>query len=103
MLSKYSRFVINGSLDNYFEGIISKILHLVISNYELVVELKVDSSFFAMIERYLTRNFRRYNVEKQFRSLVKNLQDKLEQIAAARPRLAAVLISNALRLNCLKD
>lgn len=62
MLSKYSRFVINNSLDTYFEGTISKILHHVISNYELVVELKVESSFFGMIDRYLSRNYRRYNI-----------------------------------------
>jgi hypothetical protein len=55
-----------------------------------------------MIDRYLTRNYRRYNIETQYRSLLKYLLGKLEQIVAERPRLGAILVSNALRLNCLK-
>lgn len=63
MLSKYSRFVIHGSLDSYFLGTVYKILHHFISHYELAMELKVESAYFGMIDRYLTRNYRRYNIE----------------------------------------
>jgi hypothetical protein len=40
MLSKYCRFVVYGSIDTYLESTIFKILHYLISHYELVVELK---------------------------------------------------------------
>lgn len=103
MLSKYTRLAIGGALDGYSQSTLFKIMHQLITNYNLIVELKSDGPFFNMIERYLNRNYKRYNLENQYRSLIKHLLTHLQSMMTVRPRITGLVISAALKFNCLKE
>lgn len=77
LLSKYSRFAIYNVMEGPVETALFKTLHLLINRIDVVNELGLTNQFFNMIEKYLSKNHRRYNIESQYRSLVRHVLSNL--------------------------
>ena len=101
LLRNYSRFIIAGTLDHNTTNSIFRVLHCLIGKFDTVLELGLQGLFFATLEKYLTKNSRNYNVEHNYRELLKHTASNIDKIQGRQHNLANVVVREALRLNVL--
>jgi hypothetical protein len=61
-LTKYSRFVVSGSLDANSEHSIFRILHCVIGKLDVITENDLQYYLFTTLEKYLQKSHKNYSV-----------------------------------------
>lgn len=99
-LGKYNRAVVYGWLGASGEISLFKIIHAMISKLDLLVSTESGINFCHMLEKYLTRNYKRFNLEQNYKNLVKHLIANIDKVAVKKNTLRLVL-EEGLRLNLL--
>jgi hypothetical protein len=87
LVNKYNRLAVSCSLDPHSEFVLFKIIHSLISRLDVVAETENISLFLAILEKYITKSHKRYNLETTYRSLLKHLLTQLDKITPVRQRL----------------
>ncbi len=99
LLNKYNRFVLGGNLDVNSENVIFRIMHCLIGKLDMLNELNLNYYFNSAIEKYVTRTHKNYNVESNYRQLIKHLVAHLNKFATnPRNYFVTVIVKEALRL-----
>lgn len=93
--------MVYGYLDANAEISIFKVITGMVSKLDLLVSIDNAIHFCFMLERYLTRNYRRYNLEQNYKNLVKHLVANIDKMAAAKKGTLRTVLEEALRLNLL--
>jgi hypothetical protein len=101
LASKYCRLVVGGNLDNNSENTIFRILHCLIGKWDLITELGLDPYLISTLEKYLLKSHKSYNVESNYRQLVKHLVIYLERLTVKKSFFAGNIVKEALRLGLL--
>lgn len=93
--------MVYGYLDANSEISIFRIITIMINNIDLLISTENSSHFYNMLEKYLTRNFRRYNLEQNYKNLLKHLVGNIDKMALARKGTLRIIVEEGLRLNLL--
>jgi hypothetical protein len=100
-VGKYSRFVIGGALDINSANSVFRILHCLVGKIDLISELGLHHFLFATLEKYLSKNHKNYNVEHNYRQLVRHLTNYIDKVQARKHHLATTIVREAIRLGQL--
>lgn len=72
-----------------------------ISKLDLLASTENGVHFCYMLDKYLTRNYRRFNLEQNYKNFVKNLVANMDKIAAIKKGTLRLVLEEGLRLNLL--
>lgn len=101
LVNRYCRFVVGGSLDANSENTIFRILHCLIGKLDLITELGLNGYLTMTLEKYLLKNHKSYNVESNYRQLVKHLVSSFEKLIVKKSFFTNNVVKEALRLGLL--
>jgi hypothetical protein len=76
-------------------------LHCLVGKIDLLIEVDISGYLFATLDRYLSKNHKNYNVDYNYRQLVKHLVNYIDKISAKKHRLVNTIVHEALRLQLL--
>lgn len=103
LLTKYNPAVVHSAIDPSALTGLYRLLHTMIRRMKDLEEMGLNYLFSNVLEKYLTRNYRNYNLEQNYRNLLRHVLNNLEYFTAApnKSRIATVAVQEALRLNIL--
>lgn len=77
LMQRYCRFVIMGTLDSHVTQHVFRILHTLVGKVELLNELGLHNLLQNVVEKYISRNYKNYSNEANYRDLLKHLLKKM--------------------------
>jgi hypothetical protein len=103
LLTKYNSAVVHNFIDSYTLTGLYRLLHTMIRRMKDLEEMGLNYLFCNVLEKYLTRNYRNYNIEQNYRNLLRHILNNLEYFTSAgnKSRISTVAVQEALRLNIL--
>lgn len=88
-------------LESSTEDRLFKVLNYLISSLDVLAEVALTGSLFAVIDRYLNRSFKNYRIEYSYRTLIRHLLDNLSLLIKHQAKLLPVVIREGLRLDLI--